>query len=106
MADITREDVRQAVRDELSNVLHSIQDTVERLDQRTHNFDELQRNMQDIHQRLSAVLPELENQARYSNTNAASINDIKLRVQNIEQGMAQLVQYLHQSANEQSETIK
>lgn len=106
MADITRDDVRQAVRDELSNVLHSIQDTVERLDQRTNNFDEVQRDIRDIHQRLSAVLPGLENQARYSETNTSSINDIKLRVQNIERGMAQLVQYLHLTTQEDADNSK
>lgn len=101
MADLTRDDVRQAVRDELANVLndiHSIREATARIDQRTNDLDETQNQVHALSQQLQNLLPQIQaivqNSPASPSVNPHDIQDTKLRVQNIEKGIAQIVQFL------------
>src|SRR3990167_3811315 len=98
MADITRDDVRQAVRDEMANVLndiHYIREATARIDQRTNDLDETQNQVYALSQRLQNLLPQIQSIVHASSAvNPHDIQDTKLRVQNIEKGIAQIVQFL------------
>lgn len=101
MAELTRDDVRQAVRDELSNTLNdirTIRDMAQRVDQRTNDLDESQREIRDMYQRFQVILPKLESITNEQQPH--DIQDIKLRVQNIEKGIASIVQYLQQQSSQ------
>jgi hypothetical protein len=101
MADITRDDVRQAVRDELANVLndiHYIREAAARIDQRTSDLDETQNQVHVLSQQLQNILPQIQSIVQNSQVSSAvnphDVQDTKLRVQNIEKGIAQIVQFL------------
>jgi hypothetical protein len=96
MAEITRDDVRQAVRDELANVLndiHYVREASARIDQRTSDLDASQQQISNMTAQLQAMSPALH---ALQQINPRDIQDIKLRVQNIEKGIAQIVQFLHE----------
>ncbi|MGO3702071.1 MAG: hypothetical protein ACTJG2_02705 [Candidatus Saccharimonadales bacterium] len=107
MAEITKADVGQAVRNELANFqneMRSVRDAVQRIDQRTNDLDDTQREVKELYHQLQHVVSQLQTvmqqvQAGDSNASVRTQNthDTKLRVQNIERGIAEIVQYLHAS---------
>lgn len=100
MADITRDDVRQAVRDELSNILndvHYIRESNARVDQRTADLDASQQQISNMAAQMQTLSQSLH---MLQQIQPRDIQDIKLRVQNIEKGVAQIVQFLHEQDSE------
>lgn len=105
MSQLTKADVSQAVRNELSNFqndMRAMRDAIQRIDQRTNDLDDTQREVKDLYRHLHHVVSQLETvlqQVRAGDTNASvrtqNTHDTKLRVQNIERGIAEIVQYMH-----------
>lgn len=103
MSDLSRNDVRQAVREELSSLLNevrTIRDASTRIDQRTNDLDNSQQQISYMAAEMKAAFQDLQTVGQI---NPRDIQDIKLRVQNIEKGIAQIVQYLQSTERERSQ---
>jgi short-subunit dehydrogenase involved in D-alanine esterification of teichoic acids len=110
MSDITKDDVQRAVQDSMRDMASNInrmRDQVERIDQRTNDLDESQREIRDLSQKIQQIYPQLEVLVRNANeldNLRMGIEDVKLRTQNIERGMQQITAYLqaqHQTAQQE-----
>ncbi len=104
MSNLSKADVSQVVKNEvaqLQNELRTIREAVQRVDRRTDDLDHTQREVKELFNHLRHVISQLEaimQQVRAGDANSESrthnLHDTKLRVQNIEKGIAQIVQYL------------
>lgn len=106
MSDLSRNDIRQAVRDEMNNLLndiHLIRDASSRIDQRTSDLDNSQQQINHMATEMRAAFQDLQT---LKQINPRDIQDIKLRVQNIEKGIAQIVQYLQSTEHERNQESK
>lgn len=106
MSDLTRNDIRQAVRDELSSLIndvHTIRESSSRIDQRTNDLDNSQHQINNMAAELRATAQDIQT---LKQVNPRDIQDIKLRVQNIEKGIAQIVQYLQATEHERSQDAR
>ncbi len=103
MAELTRNDVRQAVHEELANLMndiHTIRESSSRIDQRTNDLDGSQQQISNMAMEMRTAMQELQ---VLRQIHPHDIQDIKLRVQNIEKGIAQIVQYLQATERERNQ---
>ena len=105
MSNLTKADISQIVRNALSSFqseISTIRDAVQRVDQRTNDLDDTQREVKELYQHLQQLAARLERVAQQVQAGDAhapmrtqNTQDTKLRVQNIERGIAEIVQYMH-----------
>ena len=110
MSEITKDDIHRAIQDSVRDIINSlnhIRDQVERIDRRTDDLDESQREIRDLSQKIQHLYPQLEvitRGAREPDQLRLEVEDIKLRTQNIERGVQQITAYLqaqHQTEQEE-----
>ena len=107
MGELTRDDVGRAVRDalhDINNEMTRIRDAVTRVDQRTSDLDDSQREITALTQTMQQVIPTLDMLSRHAQEGSnetqehqrmrTDVDDIKQRVQNMERGILQIVSYL------------
>lgn len=93
MADITRNDVQQAVQDglrDIRNDVSRIKDAVGRVDQRT---DDLDRSQEEIKQ-LSRKMEDVHHDADKIDKVIVDINDLRSQLQVTNQYLKQVAEYL------------
>ena len=108
MADpASRDDVQRAVQDglrDIRNDLARIRDDVQKIEQRTNDLDDSQREIRQLADTIMQIRPELQNVIRQLAQNGgagdqlervvAAANDTMLRTQNVERGVLAITQYL------------
>jgi len=97
MAEVTRDDVQRAVQDGLRDVKDSMQRvlaSVQRVDQRTDDLDASQREISEL-RRLAPIIEDL-NRRTVQEFDRLRLNseDMKGRIQNMEQGIQRITEYL------------
>lgn len=109
MSELTRDDINRAVQDSMRDLAANvgrIRDQVERINQRTGDLDESQREIRDLSQKIQHIYPELEKLARNANeldNLRLGLEDVKLRTQNIERGVGQITTYLQAQHKQEQE---
>lgn len=108
MADLaSRDDVQRAVQEglrDIRNDLARIRDDVQKIEQRTNDLDDSQREIKQLADTIMQIRPELQDVIRQLAQNGgagdqlervvAAANDTMLRTQNVERGVLAITQYL------------
>lgn len=120
MADpASRDDVQRAVQDglrDIRNDLARIRDDVQKIEQRTNDLDDSQREIRQLADTIMQIRPELQNVIRQLAQNGgagdqlervvAAANDTMLRTQNVERGVLAITQYLQAEAQAKADPDK
>jgi DNA repair exonuclease SbcCD ATPase subunit len=107
VADATKDDVQNIVRDavrDLKSEFSHMRDQIQRIDKRTDDLDESQREINELFKKFEHVYPrldELVNLADEIDRMRRDVEDVRLRTQNIEQGVAAITVFLQQVQKEQ-----
>jgi len=107
MGELTRDDVGRAVHDalhDMNNEIARIRDAVIRVDHRTNDLNDSQREISALTRTMQQVIPSLDVLTRRAQQGSSEmqehqrmridIDDVKQRVQNMERGVLQIVSYL------------
>lgn len=97
MGEITKDDVQRAVQDgmrEIRDNMQRVRDGVQRIDQRTSDLDNSQQHIADL-KRLQPVMEDFNRRSQQEFEHLRMISeDMKLRIQNMEQGIQRITEYL------------
>jgi DNA repair exonuclease SbcCD ATPase subunit len=110
MSDVTKDDVSRIVQDgirDMANNVNRTREQIERIEQRTNDLDDSQREIRDLSQKVQNLYPQLEvltrNPVDFERLRI-DIEDVKQRTQNIERGVQQITAHLqaqHEDAQQE-----
>lgn len=100
MADATRDDVQNIIRDamrEFKADFSQMRDQIQRVDKRTDDLDDSQREIRELSRKIERLYPRLEELVNLTDEITLvnrSVEDIRQRTQNIERGIVIITNYL------------
>jgi DNA repair exonuclease SbcCD ATPase subunit len=103
MGDISKDDVQSIIRDamrDLKSEFSQMRDQIQRIDKRTDDLDQSQREINELFKKFEHLYPKLEEIVNLSDeidTMRRDIEDTKMRTQNIEQGVSAITAFLQQA---------
>lgn len=109
MSDVSKDDVQAIVRDAARDIkadFSQMRDQMQRVDKRTDDLDESQHEIRELFRKIEHLYPKLDELVNLTdeiNIINRSIEDVRLRTQNIERGIAAITTYLQARQQAQDE---
>jgi len=109
MSDVSKDDVQAIVRDAVRDLkadFSQMRDQMQRVDKRTDDLDESQHEIRELFRKMEHLYPKLDELVNLTDEIAIinrSVEDVRLRTQNIERGIAAITGYLQAKQQAQDE---
>jgi predicted nuclease with TOPRIM domain len=109
MSDVSKDDVQAIVRDAVRDIkadFSQMRDQMQRVDKRTDDLDESQHEIRELFRKIEHLYPKLDELVNLTDEITIinrSIEDIRLRTQNIERGIVAITTYLQAKQQAQDE---